>query len=173
MVIEFIYDLIDFMLSDGGQVPMYREVLPDQASGILVQPILPRCIRMRGIDTGIKVIGHAFVISIFPTSVIADGMHPVPAWGKSVHDGVPDSRCRLVEDGVNDRIQQLTRDKGAAATFTNHGISLPVTETPTGIDSGRAFIDRYLAGDTPAPVVAAIALAPNLLAAQEPVQVAA
>jgi len=131
---------------------------------------------MREIDTGIKVTGYAFVISKFPAIVIGDGMHPVDVWGKPVHDGIANGGGGFVEDGANDRIQRLAldqRDQGAPVTLADHGISLPVTKASLAIDNGRAFVDRYLVGDTAAPIIAAIALAPNFLATQEPVQIAA
>jgi hypothetical protein len=52
--------------------------------------------------------------------------------------------------------------------FADHGIALPVTEAPPGINNGRTLINRDLVGDTPAPVVAAIALAAGPLAPQIP-----
>jgi hypothetical protein len=42
--------------------------------GILVQSTLPGGIKMREIDTGIKVTGHACMVSKFPTVDIGFGM---------------------------------------------------------------------------------------------------
>lgn len=76
-VIEFIHGLIDFLLGHCGQVPVFREVLPDEAIGIFVQSALPGGIRMRKVDAGIKVTGHTFVVGELPSIVIGDGMYPV------------------------------------------------------------------------------------------------
>jgi hypothetical protein len=76
-------------------------------------------------------------------------MYPVDVRGKPVHDSIPDSRCRFVEDGSDDCIQRLAlnqRDQGAPMPLADHGIALPVAEAPPAIDNGRAFIDRDLVG---------------------------
>ena len=75
---------------------MFREVLPNESVGVLVQTTFPGGIRMREVDASLKVTGHAFVVGEFPAIVIGDGMHPVDVRGKPVHDSVSDSLCRFV-----------------------------------------------------------------------------
>ena len=43
-------------------MPVLREVLPKESVGVLVQATLLGYIRMRVIDLGLKVTGHAFMI---------------------------------------------------------------------------------------------------------------
>ena len=56
---------------------------------------------------------------------------------------------------------------------TDHRITLPVPKAPLAVDNSRALINRDLVGDAATPVIGAIALAPELLTTQEPVQIAA
>ena len=76
-VIEFIHDLFDFLLGDGCQIPVFREVLSDETVGILVQSTLPGSIRMRKADPGIKVGRHAFMVGELATIVIGKCVQPV------------------------------------------------------------------------------------------------
>jgi len=68
-VIELIHGLLDFSWRHGCPVPVLRKVLSDEAIGILVQPTFPEGLRMREVDTGIKVAGHAFRVGEFPIDV--------------------------------------------------------------------------------------------------------
>lgn len=57
--------------------------------------------------------------------------------------------------------------------FSNHGVAFPITEPPSGVDDGRARINRDLVENDAAPVISSIAFAPRFLTAQIAVQVAA
>ena len=103
-MIKFIHGLFNFIFCNGRQVPVFREVLPYESIGILIQATFPRGIRMREIDARLKFAGHALVVGKFPAIVIGDGMHPVDVRGKPGYDSVSDSLGRLVEDGPDDRI---------------------------------------------------------------------
>ena len=58
-MIEFVHGLLDFNVGSGGQVAVFREIFANQAVVVVVQPALPGSIRMREVDLGIKVMGHA------------------------------------------------------------------------------------------------------------------
>ena len=66
-MIEFIHGPCDFLLGDGCQIPLLREVLSDETISILVQSALPGGIRMREVDPGIKVGRHAFMVGNLAT----------------------------------------------------------------------------------------------------------
>lgn len=79
-------------------------------------------------------------------------------------------------DSPDDSIQRLAldqRDQCTPMTLADHDVTLPVTNTLPGYDNDQTLIDRDLVGDAAAPVIGAIALAPNLLAAQRTVQITA
>ncbi len=57
--------------------------------------------------------------------------------------------------------------------LADHGVTLPITDAPFGIHDGWALINRDLVRNRATPAIDAIALAPELLTTQEPVQVAA
>jgi hypothetical protein len=128
---------------------------------------------MREVDAGIKVASHAFVVGKLPAVVIGDGVHPVNVRRQPVYDSVADGLSRLVNYGADDCIKRFAfdqRHQGAPVTLAAHGVALPVNEALPGIDNGWALIDRNLVGDTATPVMAAIALASGLLAAQASIQ---
>ena len=66
-MIEFFHGPCDFLLGDGCQIPLLREVLSDEIISILVQPPLQGGIRMCEVDTGIKVGSHAFMVGNLAT----------------------------------------------------------------------------------------------------------
>jgi len=131
---------------------------------------------MGEIDLSLKVTGHALVVGKFPTIVIGDGMHPVLMRHEPLRDSVSNRLSGLVTHRTNDGIAGLALGQCHQSTpmaLADHGISLPVPETAFAIDDGRALINRYLVGDDATPVIGPIALAPELLTAQEPVQLTA
>ena len=131
---------------------------------------------MREVDASFKITSHAFMVGKFTAVVIGNGMHPVYVWGESVYDSIPDGLSRFVEDGSDDGIQRFALDQCDQSTpvpLTDHGITLPVTESSLAIDNSRAIINRDLVGNAATPIIRPIALAPELLTTQETVQVAA
>ena len=104
-MIEFIHGIFNFTFCNGCQIPVFREVLSNEAIGIFIQSTFPRGIRMREVDASFKVTGHAFMAGKFTSVVIGNGMHPVYVWGEPVYDSIPDGLSRLVEDCPNDGIQ--------------------------------------------------------------------
>ena len=164
------------MFCHGGQIPVFREVLPNECVGVLVQTTLPRGIRMREIDLGPKVMSHAVMVGELAAIVIGDDMHPVLVRSEDTSDGFSHGLGCLATNSLDNRVQRFAfdqRHQGTPMALADHGITLPVTEALPGIDNGQAFIDRDLVGDDPAPVIGAVALAPGLLATQIPVQVIA
>jgi len=87
-MIEFVHDFLNFCIGHGRQVAVLRKILPDETVGILVQATFPGGTRMREIDTGIKISGHAFVVGKFPAVVVGNGMDPVDVRGKPFCNGV-------------------------------------------------------------------------------------
>lgn len=174
-MIELIHGLFNFTLCNGLQVPVFREILSNVAIGIFVKSAFPGGIRMGEINTGIKVAGHAFVVGKFPAIVIGNSVHPVDVRGKPVYDSVPDSLGRLADDGPDDGAQRLALDQrhqSALMALADHGVTLPITEALLGIKNGRTLINRDLVGNRATSAIDAIALAPDLLTTQIPVQVA-
>ena len=53
-MVEFIHGMLDFIVGDGRKVPVFREVLANEAIGILVHTAFPGGIRMREVDLGLK-----------------------------------------------------------------------------------------------------------------------
>ena len=82
-MIEFIHGLFNLTLDDGRQIPIFREVLPYESIGILIQSTFPRGIRMREIDASLKATGHTLMVGKFTAIVVGDGMHPVDIHGVS------------------------------------------------------------------------------------------
>ena len=164
-VFEFVHGPFDFMFCHGGQIPVFREVLPNEFVGVLVQATLPGGIRMREIDTGLKVTDHAFMIGELAAIITGDSMYPVSVRREAKSDGFTDSLGCLASHCPNNRIQRFAfnqRHQGAPMTLADHGVALPVTEALPGIDNGQTFIGRDLVVDDPAPVIGAVALAPVL-----------
>ena len=110
-MIEFIHGIFNFTFCNGCQIPVFREVLSNEAIGIFIQSTLPRGIRMREVDASFKVTGHAFVVGKFTSVVIGSSKHPFYVWGEPVYDSVSDSLSRFVKDGSDDRIQRLALDQ--------------------------------------------------------------
>ena len=110
-VIEFIHGLFNFAYCNGRQIPVFREVLPDESIGILIQSTFPGGTRMREVDVSLKVTGHAFVVGQFLVIVISNGMHSVCVGSESIHNSGPDGCCCLVGYGSDDRKQRLALDQ--------------------------------------------------------------
>lgn len=131
------------MLGDAGQVTVFRKILPDETIGIFIQSTFPGGIRMREIDTGIKVACHAFMVGKFPAIVIGDGVYSVDVGAEALYDRMADSLSRLTGDGPDHRIQRLAlnqRYHRTPVTLADHGVTLPIAEAALAIDNGRALI---------------------------------
>ncbi len=87
-LVKFIHGMLDLYVAHGHQLPLFREVLANQAIGVLVQSALPRGIRMGEATPRIKVFGHAGRVTEFAAVVIGDGMNLV------------DMRCEPLRDCV-------------------------------------------------------------------------
>lgn len=175
-VIEFVHDILDFGVGDGAQITVFGEVLSNEPVGVLVRTTLPGGIRMREADAGLKVSGHAFMVGEFPAIVIGEGMHPVLVRGEAARDGGSDRLRGFARNGLNDAVAGLAphqRHQGTALALADHGVTVPVTQALADLHDGRTRIDRHRVGYAPAPLVAAIALAPGLLTAQATIELPA
>ena len=168
--------MLDFHVSNGRQVPVFREVLSNGVIGDLVHAVFPKGIRMREVALGLKVTRHAFTVGKLAPIVIGDRIHPILMRGERLGDGVADCLGGLMDDRPHDRVQRLTLDQGhegAAVALANHGVALPIAEVLVGIDDGGPLINRDPVGNEAAPIMAPVAFAPCLLTAQVAIQVAA
>jgi len=94
---------------------------------------------------------------------------------ESRHNSLTDRLSRVATDVSDDRVQRLAldqRDQGTAAAFPYHGVAFPVAQPASGIDNGRALVNRDPVGNDTTTVVGPVALAPLLLTTKMPVQIA-
>ena len=94
-LIVFVHGLFDFLLSDGCQIPVFREVLSDETVGVLVQSTLPGGIMVREVAPGIKAGRHAFLVGELTIIVIGKCVHPVFVRSKALCDGMAYRLSRL------------------------------------------------------------------------------
>ena len=68
----------------------FWQILPNQATGIFIQPMFPGIIRMGKIDIGRERLGHFLMLGKLPTIVISDGVNLTPLRGEYGLNGLSD-----------------------------------------------------------------------------------
>ena len=161
---------------DVGEVAVLGEVLTHESVGVLVETPFPGAIGMREEEVGVQGGGNGFVVRELRT-VVGGDREDLLGIGRqrpadSLADGTRAATPALAQQGVF-RAALHERDERAPAAGTDHGIGFPVAHAAFVIDRRRAILDGYPVGDGPASVVGPVTLAPRLLAAQVPMEMAA
>ncbi len=103
-VIQRGHHFFQFMLGDVGEVPIFREKLPNKSVGVFVHSSFPRSIGMRKVDARIKILGHPSLITKLPAIVVRNRLHASLVRSEPTGDGLPDGSSRLVWDAFKHRI---------------------------------------------------------------------
>ncbi len=130
-VAKFIHGMLDFDVAHGRQLPLFREVLANQAIGVLVQSALPRGIRMSEAYPRLKVSGHAGMATEFAPVVICDGMNLVDMRRQPLRDCVAHGLGGLARDCADNGVAGLALDQrhqGAEMAFADHCVALPIAD---------------------------------------------
>ena len=60
-LVEPLHDLFNRLLCNGGEVCAFGEILPHQTVGVLVEPPLPRSVRMRKVEVRLQLGGKVLM----------------------------------------------------------------------------------------------------------------
>ena len=162
-VVEPVFRSAELLGREGGEVECLREVLAQESIHILDSAALPRCIRLGEVHRSLQERG--------------EGAHR----GGQRSQAACHRRCRhgrrFVAQSAKTYKTRLALDEGqdaGAPTLSGKRVAFPVTETPVPCHDGGTFGELDPTGNGAAHAAGlAVALAPDLLATQVPVEISA
>ncbi len=151
-VIQRGHHFFQFMLGDMGEVPIFREKLPNKSVGVFVHSSFPGRIGMRKVDVRIEILGHPSMITTLPAIVIRHRLHASLVRSEPTGDRLPGCRGRLVLGSFEHCILGFPfhqRHEDPPMPFPDQRIPFPVAKPLPSVDHCRAFINRDLLGIRP------------------------
>ena len=95
--------MVDFLVVDGGEIPVFWEVLADEAVGVFVAAALPGSERSGKEEVGVQCGADVFVIGELGTVVGGQGMYPGAVGREQGNDGLADGVSGFALHLVNQR----------------------------------------------------------------------
>ena len=153
--VELPGDGAELGLAEGRQVDAVRQVLAQQAVGVLVGAALPRAVRIAEVDLDVGCEGEAAVVGKLLAPV--PGQRPADVSGQLARlpdQRRDDGRGLLVRDLGQDHVARLALDQrhDMAAARSRDKIAFPVPGHGAVLDAGRSFADRDRVLDLAEPV---------------------
>lgn len=135
----------DLLIGNGTEISSFREVVTDEAIGVLVGSPLPRVVRMSKVRSA-----SGSALKLLPASILRSVVEGDGAFGlgrersESVSDRCPCCRARFVlklGDVYQPRLPFHERVDAGGVISRFNGIALPVPDAGTVIDCAGAVID--------------------------------
>ncbi len=173
-MIQLIHGLVNFCFGHSGEIPAFGKILSEKTVRIFIQSTFPGSIRMRAVNLGIKILGHARMSGKFTAIIIGDRLYPGLVRSKPLADSLANQLSRLAAHVLNHGEQRFSLnecDQRLTMPLANDRITFPVSKSLFGLHNGGPIVNQHLIGDKATSTMCAIAFAPLLLAAQKTVQV--
>ena len=135
----------------------------------------PGSIRMSEKEIRLQFLGDPFVFSKFLAIICGESMQTIHTWleqpNHSLTHLVGSASIHFAQQGKT-RFTVCQGDDGLAMPFANEGVHFPITDPLAFLDDFRSLLNANPVWQLATAVIAAIAFAPFLLAAQMTIQIA-
>ena len=172
-MVESMHGEYDLLRGDGIEAKLLGEELSDEAIHVLVGAAFPGGVGVGEEEAGIKRTGDPLVFGELFAIVGGQRMDAGGIGLEQADHGIGDDIGSLGRNLGYEGVTGLAfveRDQGLSMVGSDDQIGLPITESFSAIDDGRAQLDRDLVGDRAPSVSATIAFAAQLLTAQDAMQ---
>lgn len=168
-------DLSALVLGQASHAGAFRQVLADQAVGVLVGSAFPGVVRIGEVERDASSGFDALVIMELGAIVRRDGFDGTRVLPNQVDRPFGQDGGRTITQFSDQQPAGFALDQGHDAVLgacAHDGVDLPMTELGAGLDNCRPLADHALAGQPSAAVVGRVALPAALSGtAQKQVQV--